>query len=91
MKKLLMVTILLALASAPAFSQSNATLYGNVTDATQAVLPGVTVKATNIGNGHCQDCGHQRCRRIQFCGHAGRLVRCDGGILRFPDSRHSRL
>ena len=51
MKKLLMVTILLALASAPAFSQSNATLYGNVTDATQAVLPGVTVKATNLETG----------------------------------------
>jgi hypothetical protein len=51
MKKLLMVTILLALASAPAFSQSNATLYGNVTDATQAVLPGVAIKATNTETG----------------------------------------
>ena len=51
MKKLMMVAILFALVSAPAFSQSNATLYGNVTDATQAVLPGVTVKATNPETG----------------------------------------
>jgi hypothetical protein len=47
----MMAIILLALASVPAFSQSNATMYGIVTDATQAVLPGVAVKATNLETG----------------------------------------
>jgi len=51
MRRLLLVAILLALVSAPAFSQSNATLYGIVTDATQAVLPGVNVKATSLETG----------------------------------------
>jgi hypothetical protein len=51
MKKIMMVAILFALVSAPAFSQSNATLFGVATDATQAVLPGVTVKATNTETG----------------------------------------
>ncbi len=43
--------ILLALVCIPAFSQSNASLGGIVTDATQAVLPGVTVTAANVETG----------------------------------------
>jgi hypothetical protein len=51
MKKIIMVTMLLVLVSTPAFCQSNATLGGLVADATQAVLPGVTVTATNQETG----------------------------------------
>jgi hypothetical protein len=51
MKKLMMVAMLFALVSAPAFSQSNANLAGLVTDATQAVLPGATITATNAETG----------------------------------------
>ena len=51
MKKIIMVAMLLALVSAPGFGQSNASVGGLVTDATQAVLPGVTVTATNTETG----------------------------------------
>ena len=39
------------LLAAPAFSQSNASVGGIITDATQGVLPGVTVTATNADTG----------------------------------------
>jgi len=51
MKRFLSMAIFLAFACLPAFCQSNASLGGIVTDATQAVLPGVTVTATNIETG----------------------------------------
>jgi hypothetical protein len=51
-KYLIGVAILVSVfLSAPAFSQSNASISGTISDATQAVLPGATVTATNIETG----------------------------------------
>jgi hypothetical protein len=46
----LAVTLLMTLVSAPAFAQQ-ASVLGTVTDATKAVLPGVSVTATNLATG----------------------------------------
>src|SRR5213083_1428724 len=52
MRKLLAGIVLCVLAPIHTFSQtSNATLGGTVSDATGALIPGVTVTATNTGTG----------------------------------------
>ena len=52
MKRILLFTILSCLLGTMAFGQiNNATLTGIVTDATKAVLPGVTITATNTATG----------------------------------------
>ena len=52
MHRLLALVCLLCLLSAPAFGQSaNATVSGTVSDATNAVLPGVEIKAANNATG----------------------------------------
>jgi hypothetical protein len=52
MRRLFFCLFALCLAVTTAFGQArNATLTGTVTDATQAVLPGVTISATNNGTG----------------------------------------
>src|SRR4051794_41822467 len=52
MKKIFFCILVSCLAGATAFAQvNNATLTGTVADATRAVLPGVTVTATNTGTG----------------------------------------
>ena len=52
MKNIFFCLLLSCLACTAAFGQiNNATLTGTVTDATKAVLPGVTITATNIGTG----------------------------------------
>jgi hypothetical protein len=51
MKRFLIGATLLIVLATPAFSQSNATIGGIITDATQAVLPGATVTATNTDTG----------------------------------------
>jgi len=44
--------LILVLVSAPAFSQSsNASLSGTVSDAAKALIPGVTITATNVETG----------------------------------------
>lgn len=50
---LLGMTVLVLLFSAQAFSQ-NGTITGTVTDASQGVLPGATIKVTNTGTGIVQ-------------------------------------
>jgi hypothetical protein len=52
MKKIILTTVLLCLCAAAAFGQANnATLTGTATDSTGAVLPGVSVTATNNATG----------------------------------------
>ena len=52
MRTVLAVAIALLCFASPVFSQtSNATLGGTVADATGALIPGVTVTATNTGTG----------------------------------------
>ena len=52
MKKLFLFIITMCLFGATAFSQiNNATLTGTVADATKAILPGVTITATNTATG----------------------------------------
>src|SRR5215471_9600204 len=52
MKKIFLLILVSCLLSAPAFAQlNNATLTGTVADATKAVLPGVTITATNSATG----------------------------------------
>ncbi len=52
MKRLLAAAKLLFLLSGPIFAQtSNATVGGTVSDATGALIPGVTITATNTATG----------------------------------------
>src|SRR5438045_1922571 len=47
----LVAVVALVLASTPLFSQSNGTISGTVADASGAVIPGVTITATNDATG----------------------------------------
>jgi hypothetical protein len=47
----LIVCLLMACASASLFAQTTATLVGRVTDPSEAVVPGATVEARNVGTG----------------------------------------
>src|SRR5437870_3069540 len=52
MRKMGAITLLCLVLSAHAFTQtSNATLGGTISDATGALLPGVSITATNTGTG----------------------------------------
>ena len=60
---LLGVFATLLLGTAPVFAQ-DASLVGTVTDETKAVLPGVTVTATNLDTGAASARRHRRARRV---------------------------
>ena len=66
-RSLWVATLLSAMLSVTAFGQSgNGRISGTIDDPTGAVLPGVTVTATNTATGVVAIDGQQRSRRIQF-------------------------
>ena len=73
--------------AANGFGQSiNASVGGTVADASKALIPGVTVTATNTGTGIANTTVTQRVRRLQLPGLAARHVQNQRAASGLPDS-----
>ena len=88
MKKFLILAVMLVplVLATHALGQANATLSGTIQDATQAVLPGVTVTATNNETGVSRTAVSNAAGVYAFPGLQVGTYKCRRGNVRFPDT-----